>query len=503
MLTRSRSWDKTAEVVVIGYGCAGGVAAIVAAENGAEVLILEKQPRETHHTNTSMAGGSILTPPDVTTALEYMQALDRIPGGGTRWTDDRIVRAWAEYSATGKQWIESRGGDIFLSPGPAEHPQLPGGAVTTRHRFKGMGIGIARFLDDQIKALKVGVSYETRATHLLTNLRGRVIGVEARAVENGQTRTVRIRASRAVVLAPGGFEFDEVAKLNYLRVYPTYFTGSEALTGDGLRMAIEVGAQLWHMNGLSCHFAFKFPEYPFAFSPDFPGRTHIRYVKGEEGVPICSGSIVVDRDGKRFTSENIKAHALSYELTNFDTHRLIYPRVPSYFIFDRRRLENGPLTAVTSGPAGPVRLYRWSADNGKELEKGWIKAADTVRGLARKLGVPADNLEKTVARFNRHCEKGSDPDFGRRPKELIPIDTPPYCAMLLWPGGPSTYGGPRRNSKGQVLNADGRPIPGLYGCGELGCVFGMLYPGAGGHIAECFAFGRIVGENVARERSRE
>lgn len=504
MLVRSGSWDRTAEVVVIGYGIGGAVPAIVAAENGAETIIVEKQPRESHHTNTSMSGGIWITPSDTKSAQEYMTALCRVAGmPGMTWTDRAVMRAWAEYAATSKDWVFARGGNMFDNSGPGEHSQLPGGAVLSKHRFRGMGIGLARFLDDQVKAKKIPVLYETGATHLLTNLRGRVVGVEAEVTQDGQREKIRFRASKAVVLAPGGFEHDEQTKLNYLRVYPTYFTGSEALTGDGIRMALEVGAQLWHMNCVSARLVFKFPEIPAAFAVDYLGKAQLAKGPGKsaEDVPVTCGYIIVDRDGKRYTSENIKGHCMYYELPFFDTHRLIYPRVPSYLIFDRKRMANGPMPSVTSGPAGPTRIYQWSADNSVELERGWIKTADTIRGLARKIGVPADALEKTVKTFNRYCEKGKDPEFNRKDKELIPIENPPYFAMELWPGGPNTQGGPRRNSKGQILNADGNPIPGLYGCGELGSVYGMLYPGGGGNLCEGFAFGRIVGENVAKEKS--
>ncbi|MBI2907118.1 MAG: FAD-binding protein [Chloroflexi bacterium] len=496
MRVGSGAWDRTADVVVIGYGCAGAVAAVTATENGAEAVIVEKQPRESHHTSSSMSAGMFLSPPDSSSILEYLAALGRM-GGGRPWTDGPVLRTWAEYAATTRQWIEARGGAIVPIPAPGEHPQLPGGAHLSKHRFRGMGIGLARFLEAQIEAKKIPVLYETRATHLLTNPRGRVVGVEAR--QGG--RRLRVRASRAVVLAPGGFEYDEQAKLNYLKVYPTYFTGSEVNTGDGLRMALEVGAQLWHMNCVAAGLVLKFPEMPVAFQVDYLGRSVAKTPgKTEETASVVSGHIVVNRDGERYTSENVKGQCLYYELPVFDTHRLVYPRVPSYFIFDRRRLENGPLPLVTSGPAGPTRLYHWSLDNSREIEQGWIVTANTVRGLARKIGVPADTLERTVRTFNRHCEKGRDPDFGRKPNELIPLGAPPYCAAVLWPGGPSTQGGPRRNSRCQVVSAGDDPIPGIYSCGEMGATYGMLYPGGGSNLADCFASGRIAGENAAREK---
>lgn len=162
-------------------------------------------------------------------------------------------------------------------------------------------------------------------------------------------------------------------------------------------------------------------------------------------------------------------------------------------------MESGPLARPIrlSAAAAPGRLYKWSSDNSDEIAKGWILTAKTVRDLARVLEMSPDVLEDTVAKYNRYCEKGLDPDFTRNASDLIPIEEPPYYAVKLWPGGANTQGGPRRNAKAEVLNSDGEPIPGLYSAGELGSIYGMLYPGAG-NLAECVAFGRIAGENAAR-----
>ena len=78
-------------------------------------------------------------------------------------------------------------------------------------------------------------------------------------------------------------------------------------------------------------------------------------------------------------------------------------------------------------------------------------------------------------------------------------ETEPAVAVELWPGGANTQGGPRRNARSQIMNVDGEAIPGLYGAGEMGSIYGMLYPGGGGNLAECIAMGRVAGENVAHE----
>ncbi|MFC1989218.1 FAD-dependent oxidoreductase, partial [Chloroflexota bacterium] len=493
-------WDSVADVVVVGYGCAGAVTAIAAREEGADVLVIEKQPENSHCTSSAMSGGHLLSPTDEKGVLKYLAALSRIPIGLT-WTEDDISRVWARYAVKNKAWLEAHGGKVVKVPGAGEHPMIPGYDTLTRYHFMGNGLGLQRCLDKNIKSNKISVSYNTRAKKLLTDDKGQIIGVEVEIDTDKGEKAVRIGASKGVVLTCGGFEFDERMKLNYLPVHPTYFTGHPSATGDGIRMALRVGADLWHMNCLAARLVVKLPGFPIAFSVSLDGTT----VRGRPSVSETEpekypGYVIVDRDGKRFTNERFKTHCVYYETTFFDTQRMLYPRVPSYWIFDRRRIELDSLISLRAGAAGPCRLYEWSRDNSDELEKGWIFTASSIAELAGKLNLPPDNLVKTINTYNKYCDKGKDPDFSRSSESLIPLDAPPFFAISLWPGGPNTQGGPRRNSRSQVLNVDGEPIPGLYSAGEMGSIFGMLYPSAGGNLAECIAMGRLAGENVAHER---
>lgn len=211
-----------------------------------------------------------------------------------------------------------------------------------------------------------------------------------------------------------------------------------------------------------------------------------------------AGYIVVDRDGKRYSNENFKSGTAYYELPMFDSRRLLFPRVPSYWIFDETRMKDGYLVGRTAGAAGPAGLYDWSADNTKELQRGWIKRGNTIQELARKLDIESFRLVETIRNYDRYCKNGVDVEYGREPTTLIPLNEPPYYAVELWPGGANTQGGPRRDGQARVLRADGSPIPRLFSAGELGSIYGMLYPGSGGNLAECIAFGRIAGEGASQ-----
>ena len=335
--------------------------------------------------------------------------------------------------------------------------------------------------------------WETQATHLLTH-RGEVWGVKAK--QNG--KEVAIKANRAVLLTCGGFEFNDWMKENYLRVNPAYFYGNPGNRGEGIHMAMEVGAALWHMNNASWRVTMKFPDFPIAF-----------------GTQHHSSSVVVDKRGQRFTNERFRIHTFGYELTNYDSYALCYPKVPCYWIFDEKRRSLGPV-ASHHGPCNPPggvmgdAYYVWSPNNQTEIDRGWIMKANTIEELANRLRADSDNsglmsshlLRATLKRYNECCRKGEDLDF-HKPKEwLIPLEDPPYYAVKLWPGGPNTQGGPKRNARGQVLRVDNTPVPRLYSAGEMGSFWGMVYHG-GGNLAECIAFGRIAGTNASAEKRRK
>ncbi|MBW1902350.1 MAG: FAD-binding protein [Deltaproteobacteria bacterium] len=498
--TEKVPWDKTAEVVIVGYGMAGTVAAITAHDKGAEVLVLEKQPANSHHTNSSMSGGFIIVPSDVEGAVKYMEALYRVDGD-LYWTEREIIRVWAEYSSQNKDWIENHGGKLELIAPMGEHFDVPGADSIHGYSFPGRGLRMMRILDQRVKERRIEIMHDTAAERLITDRNGQVIGVRTNHRDGGVLKTLNVRASRAVILTCGGFEFNEQMKLNYLGVYPAHFTGSPANTGDGIRMGLDVGADLWHMNCCSAGAVARFPDCPTAFFVELGGQGWLARLFGRD-LREPAGYVVVDRNGSRFINENIigtKIHCAYYEFTSFDSRRLRYPRVPSYWIFDQNRMEAGQLALLAAGASGPQQLHKWSTDNSEELEKGWIITAETISELATKIDIQPEVLQKTITTYNLCCEQGEDPDFGRGALNLVPLSRPPFYAVKLWPGGANTQGGPKRNSQSQVLDPAGRPIPRLYSAGELGSIFGMIYPSGGGNLAECIVFGRIAGENAAKE----
>jgi 3-oxosteroid 1-dehydrogenase len=219
-------------------------------------------------------------------------------------------------------------------------------------------------------------------------------------------------------------------------------------------------------------------------------------------------SIVVDNFGNRYDAETLitddpSRYFFYKEAVHFDIIRLLYPRIPSWMIFDETMRTRTTLTYLTISTVG-FGYVPWTKDNSDAIQRGWILKGETLEELAGKINahpenrklMEAGNLAKTVGRFNEFCAKKKDEDFDRKPESLAPIDKGPYYALPLYPGGPNTKGGIAANAKREVLNWKGEPIPRLFTAGEISSAFEFVYQG-GGNLTECIVFGRIAGKNAA------
>lgn len=467
-------WDAETEILIIGFGGAGAVAAITAHDAGAQVLIVEKMEKGGGTTNISLGG--FLSPKERAGAQQYLENLCfRV----SRTVDPEMIQIYVEECLKNREWFESRGARTHVYGGAA-FSQLPGAESIEKRMVTGKNTveenSFWTFLRSQVESRKIPVWYSSPAKELLTDPRGVLTG----AVIESEGKAKAVKANRAVILTCGGFEYDEWLKANYLKGYPYHSFATPANTGDGVRMAQRVGADLWHMSGVSTPLGFKAPEFEAAFM--------VR--------PATHRYIFVDQEGKRFASEFAEIHAYNFIVDYFDPHTLRFPRIPCYMIFDEAARKAGPmgLTAIGYNRG----RYDWSKDNGEEIRRGWIIADDTIACLGQKIELDGGILEKTVVQYNQDCQLGQDREFHRPKDKLAPLGEGPYYAMKLWPCLLNTQGGPRRNVKAQVLYPDGRPIPRLYSAGELGSLYGLLYQGSG-NLGECLAFGRIAGREAAKE----
>ena len=416
------------DVTILGFGPAGASAAIAAHDAGAHVTVLERMP---------YGGGNCLNSGGFLVEVGGPGAIDHLDALCFGKTPRDVLAAFADGLHEVPAWLASLGGETreVQIPGlTPSWPHFPG--ETTYRQFVGDPPGPALFdcLRRAVEARGIDVRYDERVTELPPG---------------------------PVVLACGGFEYDEELRDAYLPL-PLTAVGHPGNTGDGLRLAQAAGASLWHMSAFFGWFAFRHPDHVAAFPLDVHAPSFI----------------YVDADGRRFADETgWEVHDKLRCLTAYLPRRRNHPHLPGHVIFDEPARLAGPLNGIVGTPND----YVWSADNSAELAAGWIKPVEA-------LDLP--ELERTLGEY------GAVPDeFGRDPGTIVPLE-PPLYAIEMHPGVATASGGPRRDGRARVLRSDGTPIPGLYAAGGCGSIWGHLTEHGGG-LADAIVFGRIAGEQAA------
>jgi succinate dehydrogenase/fumarate reductase flavoprotein subunit len=460
------------DVVVVGFGIAGGCAALEAARAGASVLVLERAA--VHGGTSSLSGGHFYlgggTAVQLATGHEdsveemvaYLTATSKEP-------DADKIRAYCEGSVEHFDWLEALGFRFERSYYPEKAVIQPGtqGLMYTgnekvwpyleqaRPAPRGHKVPVAGDTDgtrlvmdllrDRVAEAGVEVRYETGATHLVVDGSGCVVGVEWRSFE-----TVGLVRAGAVVLAAGGFVMnpDMVAAHTPALASKLFTLGSTYDDGLGIRLGASAGGELRHM------------DEPFITAPFYPPSV---LVKG----------VIVNRLGKRFVAEDSYHARTSY-------HVLAQPDAAAYLIVDSAHLEEQRMSLCP-------------------LIDGW----ETVEEMERGLELPTGSLVETLDRYNEHAARGEDPDFHKQPDWLAPQDQAPWGAYDLSLGkalyAGFTLGGLRVTVDGQVQRSDGSVVGGLYAAGA--CASNIAQDGAGycsgTQLGEGSFFGRRAGRHAA------
>ncbi len=493
-------WDAEYDVVVAGFGGAGAVSAITAADAGAKVLLLEKAPEGEAGGNTRYAAQILLTPTDREGAITYFKAMR----GGFDNQSDEVIELIVDGAMAIPEWLVSMGadGENFLNYPLVEYPDLPGAeAISTTEidkefwtsKFWGL-----LYSNVMKRAENIDVWYSAPAVRLIQDPDTKIIhGVKVE--QNGQT--LNVRAKNGVVMAVGGFENNEEMIESYTQMPECYSKAARYNTGDGVKMAIDVGADLWHMSTLSGpDINFVNPETGIAPGYNFNTSEGLNMFTG-----FARGScIVVGGDGTRFINE-----------CESPSHGHVY----NHGTWVSQQIPNNSWMIYDSTNTRKVYLS-FSEGNQEEIEKGWIIKADTLEELAEKMNINPDALKATVEEYNGYCAQGYDPDFGsndaadvKADKEegrvtavsanaeyLVPVEVGPFYAMPLKPTFTNTQGGAKRNVECEVIDVWGEPIPHLYSAGEFGSFYCDIYNG-GGNLAECVFSGRIAGANAAAAKT--
>ena len=440
---------KSADIVVIGAGGAGMSAAIEAAQKGAtNVVILEKMPitggntvRATGGLNASETQYQKRDGIEDSNDLFYEDTMK----GGKNLNDPNLVRTLVENSAAAVDWVNEIGGDLSVVA------QFGGASVKRIHRpsdTSAVGPMLVKTLNAKLDELGIPVLLETKATKIIADKDGKITGVEAED-ENGEF----VINTKAVILATGGFGANPDMVVKYAPQLAGFITTNHSgATGDGIEMALEVGAGLTDIEQIQTH-------------PTVNPNTATMYTEGVRG----NGAILVNDDGNRFVNELETRDVVSAAI-------LKQPNEESWLVFDTAVRES--LSAIE-----------------KYINEGIIVEANTIEELAEKTGINKENLVATMNKYASMQEAGEDSEFGRKSME-VPLTKAPYFAGLAKPAIHHTMGGVKINTETQVLKEDGSAILGLYAAGEVvGGVHGANRLG-GNAVADIVVFGRISGDNA-------
>jgi succinate dehydrogenase/fumarate reductase flavoprotein subunit len=531
--------DRVADVVVVGTGAAGHAAALSAAADGAEVLLLEKRDRLGG--TTAKSGGWYWIPNNAEMralgiddpredALRYMARLTRPEAYdpsdehlGLRPWEHALVAAFYDNASSAIEALVEAG--ALVSVHAAEFPdyfaqlaenKAPSGRVFIPATPTGeMGTGADMIAQLSAAADRAGVT--TLLSHavqrLLLDEDGRAVGVVA--VHDGEQ--VTLQARRAVIFASGGFAQDPALRRELL-AGPIFGTCAAAgSTGDFLRIATELGVPL------------RATGYPW-MSPAVLERA----LRNREDLEMTfqapgDSMIEVNRLGVRATNEKLQYNEQTLVHWEWDAQRAEYRNLLLFMIWDQpcqdayqSDLPGNPI-APPGGDDAHVLRAQTLDELAAALDRRLAELSPHTGGFALDERF-AERLPGTIARFNEQARAGVDDDFrrGETPIEaffnsfhgvvrnpaaptLHPLaDTGPYYATIIAPGMLDSKGGPVTDPDGRVLDADGAPIPGLYGVGN--CVAspsGKAYWAGGATIGPALTFGHLAGRAAAREPARQ
>jgi fumarate reductase flavoprotein subunit len=469
-------------VVVIGAGGSGMAAALTLAEAGAKVAVFEKMP---------FAGGSTNYVEGIYAVESEMQRRRNIKATRdegfrqlmeySHWrADPGLVRAVVDKTADTIAWLERHGVE-FLEPSA---DWLGGPRVW--HLFKGFGRDMIKILVADAMRKGVNIHYETKAKRLLREGGGGP--VTEVIVEGKDGAESRVEAS-AVVIATGGYSNNKewIKKYTGFDLDVNLFSvGRYDKTGEGIEMAWRVGAAEEGIGVL-------------LFNIGMPPRTIEPggHMLGAIGQP----SLWINQQGVRFCDETIIENMIH---TGNAMSR--QPGRYAFRIFDeemKRHLEiHGGFNIGNYSPPG-TPLTKLDVEIRAAVEKGsrFVFVADTMESLSDKMGIDRGVFRKTVEIYNGFCAKGRDEQFAKDPVHLRPVKSPKFYAFKCHMDFLCTLGGIRIDEKTEVLDAEGKIIPGLYAVGcDAGGMYGDSYDLAASGIGSSFALnsGRIAGENVLR-----
>lgn len=542
---KSKSWHLEVDVVVIGSGGAGLTAALAAHAGKARVAILEKSDKVGG--TTAVSGGVVWIPnnkhmPDVGITDSFDDALAYTTRLADGRSDVALIRRFLEVGPQMVDFVESTTPITFssLKRYPDYHPEFVGGKPGGRSLDPGLfdtntlgawkeklrrspvfgmtAMSVSEATDwgvfSKPSALPFGLLAK-RFKQGLVCYGGALVGgllkavldrgmepllstpVKELVVEDDRVVGVRaekdgkeflVAARKGVILASGGFEWNAELVSRFLGGVLTHPNSPPGNDGDGLKMAMGLGADLGNMSE-----AWWCPSLMIP-GEEYDGR---QLNRGDFATRSLPHSIIVNRKGHRFVNEAHNYNDMSKAFFAFDPVDYERSNLPAWIVIDQQYLDRYALLTYVPGLPIPE----------------WLVKADTLDELATTVGIDPRGLAATVHRFNSFAVEGVDPDFRRgesvydhfygdpdhKPSpNLGTIEKGPFYAIQVYPGAIGTKGGARVNEHGQVLRVDGHAIGGLYAAGNvMAGITGPGYPGAGATIGTAMTFGYLAGRHAS------
>ena len=540
----AQDWDRIVDVVIVGSGGAALVAATLAADQGAETLVVEKD--ELLGGTTAVSGGGIWLPNNhvmaeagVADSREAVLAyLDRVVAG--RAPDPALIEVFVDTAPEMLRYLTDNtpcsfhiqplpdyywpwhfpgtlmqpGRTVEANPYPVGE-KLPewkdrivkrgtlmslGAATTLSEDFaprtpeleaelarreaqdvRPKGAALIAALLEGLLDRNVDIWLSSPAKELVMDESGEsVIGV---VVDHDGTRE-RVGTRKGIVLACGGFEWNRDMVMTHIG-YDVKPLSPGGNTGDGLQMAMRAGAQLGNTT--------SYWGTPVMFDPEITRNGEmVPQFEWGRGEP---SSFIVNQDGVRFANEALPYNDFPKAFGVFDQDEQRFPNAgPCWQIFDAKVRAATRVLSMLPGEPDP----------------GWVIKADTIEDLAAMIDIDPATLRATFDEFNANAAERIDPLFDRHAKGLMapgavkPLDAAPYYAVRIWPGMLGTNGGPAITKDAQVKRQGGGVIDGLYAAGNTAAnVFGWSYPSGGGTIGNGTVFGYRAGIHAGSRPARD
>jgi fumarate reductase flavoprotein subunit len=458
------------DVIVVGAGMAGYAAAISASREGASVLLLEKMKEPGG--GTAWSGGAFSfagTEEQRDAGIDDSEQLLRedLTRGGRENVRSDLVELYISRQHETYLWLKSLGVPFsapVLSPGqsvPRSH------ATSARELLKLLH---ARFLE------LPKCSYLPEAA-VVRVMRDGASGRKLQVSRDGAIHDVTAR--RAVVLATGGFSRSaDIIKRFAPWLEKAKRMGGEGATGDGFKFGVSLGGDFADFGWLEGTFGAILPNYP---SPQawIDNDTILMHA-------VYSGAIILNKEGRRFVDESLSYRKLGRAC-------LEQPGAVAFQLFDTNVMEASRTEPVT-------RNFR------NAFERGLIQKADSIRGAAELMGLPAEAVEHEVATYNQGIREGVEPTFGRgsllngQGKPVV-LQTPPFYIYPCTTAIVATYAGLIANSRMALLDVYGDEVPGVFVAGEIVGGFHGPAPMSGTSICKAAIFGLTAGKNAAHSPS--